>query len=124
MTFTDQSFKDGWSDAILVKLILLISISLNLFTLYDYFLSDLLLRVFTALKTDNKLCYLAGDVIGCSVRRGEPFFCIGHVVVREFGQVEEALHHRVHVACVAQIFHACKSWSKDWDKLFASFKHL
>lgn len=46
------------------------------------------------------------------------------IVFSEFRQVEQALDDRVHVAAIAQIFHASQTWTEDGNKSFASLNDL
>ena len=94
MALSYQSFENGRSDTILVKLISLVSIccSFDFFTINNHFLRNLLLRVFAGLKTDDELANLALSAVWGTVRASvQVSFSVGQIVVPELRQVEENL---------------------------------
>lgn len=122
----DERLEDGWPDSILVEFVLLLFILFYFFALNNDFLSNFLLRVFARLQSDNEL----GDLALRAVRwflhtaRGEMWLSLRKVVVPELWQVEKYLHHRVHVARIAQVFHTSEPWTKNRHKCLAFLKHF
>ena len=86
MTLANQSFKDGWSDTVLVELIFLLCVLFDFLAIDDDFLHDLLLGVLSTFEADDELGELAGDAVRClSSTQFEICFCLGQVVAAEFG---------------------------------------